>query len=235
MSKYIRNYADNGDFKELKHVFTDALDIDPTFEQYQEDYEYCQNKGLLESHRELTPFISDPSRWTEDYWIKLKMDLVENFSEQRMEHMRKVAKVYLAEKIVRLERERASTRSSHSEPKRIAQAKGPTLSPSESKRTTQAKGPTQGRKEQDAQIAERQRKLEEETRAANKAERDQKERVRAAQEQYRKQSTQHTGKSGGSASKKVLGIVVVLAVIIVLLLLVLKPHNPQSLRLLLRR
>lgn len=83
----------------------DALDVDPTFADYEEDYNYCKAKGILEPHCELTPFTYDQSKWTRDYWAQLKVDLVENFSDERMSHMRQVAKIYLADKIKRLERE----------------------------------------------------------------------------------------------------------------------------------
>ena len=107
MNKEIKRYADTGDLKSLKYIFVDSLDVDPTFVRYEEEYNYCKSiPGLLETHRELTPFTQDKSHWTEEYWAKLKMDLLENFSDRRMMHMREVAKVYLAEKVKRILAER---------------------------------------------------------------------------------------------------------------------------------
>lgn len=55
--------------------------------------------GFFEPHKELTPFTQDESRWKEEaYWVQLKMDLMENFSKERYEHLRKVAEVFYAEK-----------------------------------------------------------------------------------------------------------------------------------------
>lgn len=53
MNTEIKNYADSGDIKSLKYIFVDALDVDPTFVRYEEEYNYCKSvPGLLESHIE---------------------------------------------------------------------------------------------------------------------------------------------------------------------------------------
>ena len=96
MNTEIKKYADSGDIKSLKYIFVDSLDVDPTFVQYEEEYNYCKSiPGLLESHVELTPFKADKTDWDERYWTSLKMDLVKNFSDRRMAHMREVAQVFL--------------------------------------------------------------------------------------------------------------------------------------------
>ena len=88
MHKEVKSCADKGDIKGLKYIFVDCLDVDPTFEKYKEDYEYCKNlNGLFESHRELTPFSMDKSLWNYKYWQKLKTDLLKNFSDSRFKHM----------------------------------------------------------------------------------------------------------------------------------------------------
>lgn len=110
MDQKIKQYADARDLTSLKYIFVDSLDVDPTFEQYKEAYDYCKSiPGLLEQHIELTPFTNDVSQWTETYWSKLKMDLKKNFSDQRMSHMRKVANVLLADKVQRILKERQAT------------------------------------------------------------------------------------------------------------------------------
>lgn len=104
----IKKCADNGDVRRLRYIFDDCLDVDPTFEKYKDGWDYCQRvSGLIEVHMDLTPFESNPSRWNDDYWIRLKSDLMKNFSRERFEHMINVAKVYYADKIKRLEDERA--------------------------------------------------------------------------------------------------------------------------------
>lgn len=97
------------DIERLKYIFVDCLDVDPTFEKYKGDYEYCMNDsglGLFEKHVELTPMRKEKTSWDISYWNSIKMDLIENFSTKRFQHMREVAKVVHAEKIERLLRER---------------------------------------------------------------------------------------------------------------------------------
>lgn len=110
MNKKIKEYADKNEIKSLKYIFADALDVDPTFANYEEEYNYCKAKGLLETHIDLTPFRSDATHWDAEYWTMLKMDLKSNFSDARMTHMREVAQVYLAEKVSRLLEEREKAR-----------------------------------------------------------------------------------------------------------------------------
>ena len=106
----VKKLADSGELKELKYIFVDSLDVDPTFVRYEEDYNYCKSiPGLLEKHIELTPFSYNKEDWNEAYWTKLKMDLIKNFSDERMTHMRLVAKTFLAEKVERILRERNNT------------------------------------------------------------------------------------------------------------------------------
>lgn len=103
----IKTYADKKDLKALKYIFIDSLDSDPTFERYEEGYNYCKSCGLLEPHRELSPLIYDKSKWDQNYWEQLKGELFENFSDKRMTHMREVAKVIFKDKIDRIRAERA--------------------------------------------------------------------------------------------------------------------------------
>ena len=106
MSSEIRRYADQQDTQTLKYIFLDSLDVDPTFETYQEDFEYCcQTTDILEPHQNLTPFQVLPDAWNEPYWARLKTDLKKNFSRERFDHMRRVASVLFAEKIERIRTE----------------------------------------------------------------------------------------------------------------------------------
>ena len=115
MDKYIKECIDRHDVKGLKCIFSDALEADPTFENYEEAFVDCKSKGLLEEHVELTPLTEDRSRWTEGYWVQLKQDLVKNFSERRMNHMREVAQVVRSDKFKRICNERAQRREASPE------------------------------------------------------------------------------------------------------------------------
>jgi hypothetical protein len=112
MHDEVKKRVDNKDIRGLQFVFADCLDVDPTFEKYKEDYEYCRKMlpEMFESHIELIPFNNNQSDWTDDYWNNIKMDLLENFSIERFGHMQEVVKVVYAEKIERLIQERETAR-----------------------------------------------------------------------------------------------------------------------------
>lgn len=214
----IKNYADARDLKELKYIFVDALDVDPTFVRYEEEYNYCKSiPGLLETHIELTPFRQDKNRWDEAYWTNLKMDLVKNFSDCRMMHMKEVAQVFLAEKITRILKERDAAIATPSivvSPISKAEYK---VEPVATTITT----PSISRAEQEKrELEEAKRKLEEENRrteAARQAE------ARRIEQQRRIHQTSTQTSTTGDSSKKAIGIAVaVLAVAAVVLILVLK-------------
>ncbi len=108
MSNEVKKRVDNKDIRGLQYVFADCLDVDPTFEKYKEDFEYCRKMlpEMFESHRDLMPFSNNQANWTDDYWDNIKMDLLKNFSVERFGHMKEVAKVVYAEKIGKLIQER---------------------------------------------------------------------------------------------------------------------------------
>ena len=109
MIKEINRYIENNDMIGLRYIFLDCLDVDPTFEKYKEGYDRVKTiEGFFEDYVEIHPLIEEQEKWNEDYWIQLKNDLRENFSEKRFMHMRKVAKVYFSDKISKLQRQRAN-------------------------------------------------------------------------------------------------------------------------------
>ena len=111
MHEDVKKYAENNDIKGLRYIFVDCLDVDPTFEKYTEDFEYCKNiAGLFEAHKELTQMTENQKMWDDGYWVQLKTDMLKNFSRERFQHMRQVAQVVYAEKIVRIAAEREEQR-----------------------------------------------------------------------------------------------------------------------------
>lgn len=99
MHNEIKQAINNGKGSDLRYFFVDSLDIDPSFASYQEDFDYCLKHTVFDYHRELTPFCNNKADWNKDYWLKLKVDLQENFSVERMRHMIAVAKVIYKDKI----------------------------------------------------------------------------------------------------------------------------------------
>lgn len=230
----VKKYVENHDIKGLRYIFVDCLDVDPTFEKYKTDYEYCKSvDGMFDSHQELTGLTADESRWTMQYWERLKLDLMKNFSEKRFEHMVKVAKVVYADKVARLLNERKEKAVS---PK---QEPAPTVSQTEHHMPTEPVSVEKAPKPkfvseaelQEKRIAERKRELETEYQRVEAEEEAKKAKREAARrEALDKQNNANSSndRNGDDSSKKVMGIVlaIVAIVVIVLIILVLHGHNP---------
>ena len=222
MNTEIKKFADSGDIKSLKYIFVDSLDVDPTFVRYEEEYNYCKSiPGLLEPHVELTPFSENKANWPEEYWTSLKMDLIKNFSDKRMSHMRDVAQVFLADKVQRILAERAANNT-------IQQSVAPKAEPVQTEKVANItpkpdvtpKEPSISKAELQArQLEEERRKLE----AENKAHQEREARERAARiEQQRRMQAQTQSQTGDGFSKKAIGIAVAAVTVAVVLILLLK-------------
>lgn len=108
----VKKCADMNDIKGLRYIFIDSLDVDPTFEKYRQDYNYCKSlSGFFDEYVEMTVLKQNTSEWDATYWDQLKRDLVKNFSQIRFEHMIQVAKIVYSEKIERLVSERATKKA----------------------------------------------------------------------------------------------------------------------------
>ena len=216
MNPEIKKHADSGDIKSLKYIFVDSLDVDPTFVRYEEDYNYCKSiPGLLESHIELTPFTKNKSDWDEDYWTHLKMDLIKNFSDKRMSHMREVAQVFLADKMQRIISERSANNSiqntSVNKTKSIAKYTQK-IEPVKQTLITNSK-----KAEQERMLEEEKRKLEKENMAIDHE--NKKQTARIEQKRYEYKNTYNTK---NKSPKKAIGIAIAAFIVAVILFLILK-------------
>lgn len=222
MNTEIKKYADSGDIKSLKYIFVDSLDVDPTFVQYEEEYNYCKSvPGLLEAHVELTPLKTDKADWNEEYWTSLKMDLVKNFSDRRMNHMREVAQIFLADKIQRILAERASHTSNR---KKTDIKVEPVSSPAESPVYVKPEVTNHVNQIHPSKAVEQDRRLEEEKcklKAENKIqealiEHEARERTVRIEQQHREQE-QAAVQTVGGFPKKAIGIAVAVAVAVLVI------------------
>lgn len=205
MNTEIKKFADSGDIKSLKYIFVDSLDVDPTFVRYEEEYNYCKSiPGLLEPHIELTPFRENKADWNEAYWTSLKMDLIKNFSDKRMTHMRDVARVFLADKVQRILAERVAGNATRQN-----------IAPKAPKAAEKAETSVSNAELQARQLEEERRKLDAEYKAAQ--EREAKER---ADREAQKRSIYESQKES-NISKKAIGIAVAAVAVAVAVVLIL--------------
>lgn len=211
MHAEVKKCVENNDTRGLKYIFVDCLDVDPTFEKYREDYEYCKKfSGMFDMHTELTPFKTDTSQWNSQYWESLKLDLMKNFSTKRFEHMIAVARVVYAEKIARLMKEReASQRAADN---RVAGSSFGGTSPQHQEmkeRTAVTEAQSESRR-----IEERRREIERNNAKIEEEQRRQREELEAKKAKCAEQST-----GENNSSKKVMGVVLVIAVVVAIMLL----------------
>ena len=215
----VKKYIDNNDIKGIRYVFIDSLDVDPTFDKYRETYEECKNlAGLFEEYKELSELSPNKNSWNREYWKNIKIDLEQNFSKKRFEHMIEVAKVVYAEKVERLNRERK-------------------LEKNENFQNTQAFIENNNIKTVNSKQENSISLKEEEYKCLKAGEREQEEPYRKQTEQIEKDNRQRqerkenklcnsynkeTVKNRDCMSKKVKGIVVLTVVAIVLLIIVIK-------------
>lgn len=221
----VKQCVEQNDLRGLHYIFAEALEADPTFEKYQEDYEYCKKlPGFLEAHVELHSQQDDPSVWDETYWTQLKLDQKKNFSEKRMEHMKQVASVVRKEKIERLRAERARLAGTTA-PENLRQTAQP--------RTERTAAPTTP--PTDAARATPQQPVFKGVVESNPSEEKQKQQIEKSKSRYaveyqqdlaREQRTQK--EQEGQGSKKQLGVVLIVVAVLLVAIVAFLLSNPGS-------
>lgn len=217
----VKKCVENGDFKGLRYIFLESLDVDPTFESYEEDFAYCKDiPGLFEAHRELTPLAENQQQWDDAYWVNLKMDMKKNFSLRRFEHMKQVARVVNAEKITRLTQERKLEEERKGLAEERAQQKNVVArkeNPSQQTQPRDLSPKARQAENQEKQLAEKRRKLDEANRRTGAEEQAQKRNIAQLEADLARQNAQ----TGDSDSKKVLGVVLVaVAALVIIIILI---------------
>lgn len=234
MHEDVKRYADSNDIKGLRYIFVDCLDVDPTFEEYAEDFEYCKNKaGLFEPHRELAPMTENQKLWNDRYWVQLKTDLLKNFSRERFGHMRQVAQVVYADKIVRVtaERKRREEQERRNEEKRrqLALENQRVLEEERKEKSAQMQESTAGgmenagrsqREEQDRWLEEKRRQL------VQKRQDDLEEEQREREQREKKKATNQVKTAAPSMEdldpKKAVGVVLIVILVVIILIVMVK-------------
>ncbi len=216
MDSDIKRYVDKGDISSLKYIFVDCLDVDPTFEKYREEYDYCKKvSGLFEDYKQLTLLSENKNDWDIDYWAKLKNDLIKNFSDKRFQHMIKVAQVVHKEKVERLKRERKQLELEKE--KNLIQEQIYSKQ-TENLNTHQFIEQTDLKKQQDEELEKKRKQLALEYESQIKREKAEKQQ-QIIRTQNRSQQQSYTKSSNDS--KKAMGIVLLGIVLIVVLVIIL--------------
>jgi Mg-chelatase subunit ChlI len=225
----IKELVDSGNVNSLKYTFSDLLDGDPTFKEYEEDYEYCKkNSSLFEPHKELTSMSLD--NVNEEYWVQLKNDFVENSSIERFEHMRKAAKILYKDRIDAIEgkakiEEENKRKAAEAEEKRKKAEEAEKIRKSqeaEAEREAAAKrnqAAEQARKESAANHA----KPNDTVRKVSEPSSSQRTNTTAPKTTVKTNSSNHSSTNypkNGNTSKKSSGMGAIIAIIVVILLII---------------
>ena len=215
----VKKCADNGDITGLRYIFADCLDVDPTFEKYRAEYEFCKGiDGMFEGFEDLNGIILDENRWDLQYWIQLKLDLKKNFTQERFEHMMKVAQIVYADKIERLLAERKAKKA-------VAEKKREKPAPETSRPAKMESSvvkeviPTADTQKRMTESEMQEKRLEEKRKALElvnqKAEAEQQTQRAIIEAEKRKNGVQSTTQEGDYESKKFRGIVLAITVVII--------------------
>lgn len=236
MLSEVEKCAQNHDIKGLRYIFADCLDVDPTFEKYREDYEFCKSiTGFFDQYVELSLLLEDKNKWDMKYWEQLKIDLMKNFSCKRFEHMIQVAQVVYANKISRLLDEREKQRIDMQRTNQVITTKpiASNVSPdSISTSTMEIKkigeqsetNSAYVRKKSLNEIQEEQLEIKRREQAASYQKQLAEERAGQNHDVEKDVIAKQSSSMGNNDSKKWLGIVVVIIVVVVIVLIIMAIH-----------
>ena len=80
----------DGDILGLRIMMKDSLLVDPTFRKFDDMSQLTANvNGLYDAH-DGGEFIMDKAAWNDDYMNKLMVEVVGNFSHERLNHLKTV-------------------------------------------------------------------------------------------------------------------------------------------------
>jgi len=80
------------DITGLRIIMKDSLLVDPTSRQFDAMVDYSRFvKGLYDSH-DGRPLNKDKSSWDDDYMNELMVQVVSNFSRERINHLKDVVR-----------------------------------------------------------------------------------------------------------------------------------------------
>ncbi len=87
-----RNAIATGDVRGIRIMMKDSLLVDPTFTEFAEMEILTQNiSGVYDSYDDRA-FEEDKSAWNDDYMNKIMVQVVGNFSPERIKHLKDVVR-----------------------------------------------------------------------------------------------------------------------------------------------
>ena len=90
ITKAFRNAIATEDVRDIRIMMKDSLIVDPTFAEFGERESLARNIGQLYDPHDGREFELDKSAWDDDYMNKLMVQVVGNFSHERINHLKDV-------------------------------------------------------------------------------------------------------------------------------------------------
>lgn len=84
--------VNNGDVRRVRIMMKDSLLVDPTFVQFAEMEKVASRMSGLYDEHDGREFNMNKVTWDDDYMNKLKVQVVGNFSHERIEHLKEVVR-----------------------------------------------------------------------------------------------------------------------------------------------
>lgn len=82
----------SGNLRRVRIMMKDSLLVDPSFREFEQMEKAAQGMyGLYDTH-DGRKFIYDSSEWNDDYMNKVMVQVVGNFSHERIEHLKEVVR-----------------------------------------------------------------------------------------------------------------------------------------------
>ena len=79
-----------GKVRRVRIMMKDSLLVDPTFQLYKDMEKAADSMaGLYDAH-DGRDFIMDSTKWNDDYMSLLMVQVIDNFSHERLDHLKKV-------------------------------------------------------------------------------------------------------------------------------------------------
>lgn len=86
------NAVEQGQVRKIRIMLKDSLLTDRSFELFKEMEKLASSvEGLYDKHNG-RPFIENPEEWDDDYMDTLMVQVIGNFSHERVEHLKKVVR-----------------------------------------------------------------------------------------------------------------------------------------------
>ncbi|MGH4120961.1 hypothetical protein [Clostridium sp.] len=107
-----KNAVSEGKTRLVRIILKDSLIIDPTFAEFDEMFSYSKEKmdNILEEFDD-GELDYDKNHWSENYMNEIKVELMGNFSRERIKHLKEICSYIYVDKVKTIREQRRNTSS----------------------------------------------------------------------------------------------------------------------------